>query len=69
LVHSRNWPVPAADDALQPSSSPARLEAIVTKLYGLENNGHNGLQVFEDIVDDLLAEARAGPSANVNLEP
>ncbi len=30
---------------------------MVTKVYGLENN-QNGLQVFEEIIDDLLAEAR-----------
>jgi hypothetical protein len=64
LVHSKNWPLPTAEADPQTASSSARLEAMVTKLYGLEHHNQNGLQVFEDIIDDLLAEARGSESPN-----
>lgn len=57
LIHSKNWSLPTANAATGKSPSE-RLEAMVTKLYGLEHHDPNGLQVFEDIIDDLLAEAR-----------
>jgi hypothetical protein len=31
---------------------------MVDKLYGLEQSDSNALQVFDQIIDDLLAEAR-----------
>ena len=55
LIHSKNWSLPTANAAAGKSPSE-RLEAMVTKLYGLEHHDPSGLQVFEDIIDDLLAE-------------
>lgn len=64
LVHSKNHPTPGEDltgragESFEGSerSSSVRLQSIVEKVYRLENN--DALQVFDQLIDDLLAEAR-----------
>jgi hypothetical protein len=64
LVHSKNQsirgeeltgrvgePLKGAEE-----SSSVRLQSIVEKVYKLESN--DALQVFDQLIDDLLAEAR-----------
>ena len=40
------------------SSRSARLQSMVDKLYRLEHSDLNSLHVFDQLIDDLLAEAR-----------
>jgi hypothetical protein len=67
LVHSKNDPTRAEErtgrsgvslDVAERSSSSVRLQSMVEKVYKLENNDVNALQVFDQLIDDLLAEAR-----------
>ena len=63
LVHSKNRPTrgePGESAAISPrsSSSAARLEQMVEKLYRLDHYDSTSLEVFDQLVDDLLAEAR-----------
>jgi len=66
LVHSKNHPTlgeepqgPSVESSeVAESSSSVRLQSMVEKIYKLENNDANALQVFDQLVDDLLAEAR-----------
>jgi hypothetical protein len=63
LVHSKNHPTrgepdESADGSPRASSSAARLQSMVEKLYRLDRCDSNSLEVFDQLVDDLLAEAR-----------
>lgn len=63
LVHSKNHPTRGAEPSgesseIAASSSSVRLQSMVEKIYKLENNAADALQVFDQLVDDLLAEAR-----------
>jgi hypothetical protein len=62
LVHSKNRPSgepgEPADFSSRSSSSAARLEQMVEKLYRLEQSDSNSVDVFDQLVDDLLAETR-----------
>ena len=67
LVHSKNDPTRSEErtertgascEVAQRSSSSVRLQSMVEKVYKLENNDVNALQVFDQLIDDLLAEAR-----------
>ena len=41
----------------QRSARSARLQSMVDKLYRLEHSDSNSLHVFDQLIDDLLAEA------------
>lgn len=65
LVHSKNDPTRGEEltalseessESPQRASSSVRLQSIVEKVYKLESN--DALQVFDQLIDDLLAEAR-----------
>ena len=64
LVHSKNDPTRGEElTALSEESSESpqrsssvRLQSIVEKVYKMESN--DALQVFDQLIDDLLAEAR-----------
>lgn len=67
LVHSNNDPTRGEEPtglsedstAVSERSSPsARLQSMVDKLYRLEQSDSNSLHVFDELIDDLLAEAR-----------
>jgi hypothetical protein len=60
LVHSKRHPTPdeGATGVSGGSSSSTRLQSLVDKLYTLEQSDSSSLEVFDQIVDDLLAEAR-----------
>jgi hypothetical protein len=64
LVHSKNDPTrgegPSGEscEVEERSSSSVRLQSIVEKVYKLENNDVDPFQVFDQLIDDLLAEAR-----------
>jgi hypothetical protein len=67
LVHSKNDSTRGDEDTglsgdstgvSQHSSSSARLQSMIDKLYRLEHSDSNSLDVFDQLVDDLLAEAR-----------
>jgi hypothetical protein len=66
LVHSKNHPTPGEEPPgpstesceVAESSSSVRLQSMVEKIYKLESNAADALQVFDQLVDDLLAEAR-----------
>jgi hypothetical protein len=61
LVHSKSDPNRREDRAgvSEGSSSSARLQSMVDKLYTLEQSDSNSLEVFDQLIDDLLAEAGA----------
>jgi hypothetical protein len=72
LVHSKNDPTRSDEQTglpgesclgAQRSSPSVRLQSIVEKVYRLEND--DALQVFDQLIDDLLAEAR-GEAKPVN---
>lgn len=66
LVHSKDHPTrgeepqgpSAGSSEIAESSSSVRLQSMVEKVYKLENNNVDALQVFDQLIDDLLAEAR-----------
>ena len=67
LVHSKNDPnrgeeltgLSGESTALLERSSPStRLQSMFVKLYRLEHSDSNALEVFDQLIDDLLAEAR-----------
>jgi hypothetical protein len=67
LVHSKNHPTCAepgesGDVSPRPSSS-TRLQSMMEKLYRLEQSDSNSVDVFDQLVDDLLAEARGEEKA------
>lgn len=67
LVHSDNQltrgeePTGLSGDSTAVSqrlSRSARLQSMIDKLYRLEHSDSNSLHVFDQLIDDLLAEAR-----------
>ena len=66
LVHSNNDPTgeeltgPSGESTAvsQRSLRSTRLQSMVDKLYRLEHSDSNSLHVFDQLIDDLLAEAR-----------
>ena len=67
LVHSNNDPTRGEEPTglsgdstavSERSSRSARLQSMVVKLYRLEHSDSNSLHVFDQLIDDLLAEAR-----------
>jgi|SoiMethySBSTD1v2_1073268.scaffolds.fasta_scaffold98336_2 hypothetical protein len=63
LVHPKRDPARgeelSAESCETAESSPsARLQSMVEKIYKLDNNPADAVQVFDQLVDDLLAEAR-----------
>ena len=66
LVHPKRDPARdeelSAESCETAESSPSvRLQSMVEKIYKLENNAADAVQVFDQLVDDLLAEARGEP--------
>jgi hypothetical protein len=67
LVHSkadltRGERGESADVSARPSSS-IRLQSMMEKLYRLDQSDSNSLEVFDQLVDDLLAETRGEEKA------
>lgn len=70
LIHSKNDP-DRGEEPTGPSGEPAevarrvsssvRLQSIVEKVYKLESDDVNPIQVLDQLIDDLLAEARDHP--------
>jgi hypothetical protein len=60
LVHSKSDPTrgEGATGVSGGSSSSTRLQSMVDKLYTLEQSDSSSLEVFDQLIDDLLAEAR-----------
>ena len=63
LVHPKRDPargeeLSAESSETAESSSSVRLQSMVEKIYKLDNNPADAVQVFDQLVDDLLAEAR-----------